>query len=75
MKDWLAGYKQEMVLRLLRRESRDVPSPETSQLVAVLSGCRDEFLEGGVETLKRRTDDPKVWKRAKRLLGDLMRDE
>lgn len=47
----------------------------------MLSGWRDEFLEGGVAALKRRSDDPKVaalereLKRAKRLVGDLMMDK
>ena len=47
----------------------------------MLSQWRDEFLEGGLAALKRRTDDPKVaalerqLKRAKRLVGDLMMDK
>ncbi len=35
-------------------------SRETGRLVAVLSGWRDEFLEGEVAALKRRIDDPEV---------------
>jgi len=49
-----------VVLRLLRGESLDALSRETGQPASVLSGWRDEFLEGGVAALKRRTDDPKV---------------
>lgn len=70
-----------MVLRLLRGESPDALSREAGQPAAVLSGWRDEFLEGGIAALKRRTDDPKVaalekeLKRAKRLVGDLMMDK
>jgi len=78
---WSAKRKQEVVLRLLRGESLDTLSRETGQPAAVLSGWRDDFLEGGVAALKRRTDDPKVaameqeLKRAKRLVGDLMMDK
>ncbi len=81
VKRWSAKRKQEVVLRLLRGESLDALSRETGQPAAVLSGWRDEFLEGGVAALKRRTDDPKVaaleqeLKRAKRLVGDLMMDK
>ena len=81
VKRWSARRKQEVVLRLLRGESLDALSRETGHPAAVLSGWRDEFLEGGVAALKRRTDDPKVaalekeLKRAKRLVGDLMMDK
>jgi len=80
-KRWSAKRKQAVVLRLLRGESLDTLSRETGQPASVLSGWRDEFLEGGVAALKRRTDDPKVsalekeLKRAKRLVGDLMMDK
>ena len=80
-KRWSAKRKQEVVLRLLRGESLDALSRETGQPAAILSSWRDEFLNGGVATLKRRTDDPKVvalereLKRAKRLVGDLMMDK
>ncbi len=80
VKRWSAKRKQEVVLRLLRGESLDALSRETGQ-PAVLSGWPDEFLEGGVAALKRRTDDPKVaaleqeLERAKRLVGDLMMDK
>jgi len=47
-------------LRLLRGESLDALSRETGRPAAVLSAWRDEFLEGGVAALKRRTDDPKA---------------
>ena len=82
VKRWSARCKHEVVLRLLRGESLDALSRETGQpAAAVLSQWRDEFLEGGVAALKRRTDDPKVaalekeLKRAKRLVGDLMMDK
>ena len=44
-------------------------------------GWRDEFLEGGLAALKRRTEDPKAaalereLKRAKHMVGDLMMDK
>jgi len=47
-------------------------------MAAVRSRWRDEFTEGGLADLKRRTQDPKAaalereLKRAKRLVGDLM---
>lgn len=81
VKRWSAKRKQEVVLRLLRGESLDSLSRETGQPAAILSGWRDEFLEGGMEALKRRTDGPKVavleheLRRAKRLVGDLMMDK
>ena len=81
VKRWSAKRKQEVVLRLLRGESLDELSRETGQPAAVLSSWRDEFLQGGVAALKRRTDDPKVaalekeLKRAKRMVGDLMMDK
>jgi len=81
VKRWSAKRKQEVVLRLLRGESLDTLSRETGQPARVLSSWRDEFLEGGLAALKRRTDDPKVvaleqeLKRAKRLVGDLMMDK
>ncbi len=81
VKRWLAKRKQEVVLRLLRGESLDALSRETGQPAAVLSQWLDEFMEGGVAALKRRTDDPQVaalkqeLKRAKRLVGDLMMDK
>ena len=81
VKRWSARRKQEVVLRLLRGESLDALSRETGQPAAMLSGWRDEFLEGGVAALKRRTDDPKVaalekeLRRARRLVGDLMMDK
>lgn len=68
-------------MRLLRGEGLDALSRETGQPAAVLSAWRDEFLEGGVAALKRRTDDPKVaslereLRRAKWLVGDLMMDK
>jgi len=80
-KPWSAKRKQEVVLRLLRGESLDAMSRETSQPAAVLSGWRDEFLEAGMAGLKRRTDDPQIaaleqeLRRAKRLVGDLMMDK
>ncbi len=55
-----AKRKQEVVLRLLRSENLDALIRETGQPVAVLSQWRNEFLEGGIAALKRRTDDPKV---------------
>ena len=48
---------------------------------AARAGWREEFLEGGLAVLKRRTQDPKAaalereLKRAKRLVGDLMMDK
>ncbi len=60
VKHWPAKRKQEVGLRLLRGESQDALSRETGQPASVLSGWRDEFLEGGIAALKRRTDDPKV---------------
>ena len=78
VKRWSARRKQEVVLR---GESLDALSRETGQPAAVLSGWRDEFLEGGVAALKRHTDGPKVavlekeLKRARRLVGDLMMDK
>jgi transposase-like protein len=81
VKRWSAKHKQEVVLRLLRGESLDALSRETRQPASVLSQWRDEFLEGGLAALKRRTDDPKIaaleqeLKRAKRLVGDLMMDK
>ena len=81
VKRWSAKRKQEVVLRLLRGESLDGLSRETGQPPSVLSGWRDEFLEGGLAALKRRSDDPKVaaleqeLRRAKRLVGDLMMDK
>ncbi len=80
-KRWSAKRKQEVVLRLLKRESLDTLSRETGQPAGELSRWRNEFLEGGVAALKRRTDDPKVaaleqeLKRAKRLVGDLVMDK
>ena len=81
VKRWSAKRKQEVVLRLLRGESLDALSRETGQPASVLSGWRDEFPEGGLAALKRRSDDPKVaaleqeLRRAKRLVGDLMMDK
>ena len=81
VKRWSAKRKQEVVLRLLRGESLDALSRETGQPASVLSRWRDEFLEGGLAALKRRTEDPKAvalekeLKRAKRLVGDLMMDK
>jgi transposase-like protein len=81
VKRWSAKRKQEVVLRLLRGESLDALSRETGQPASILSQWRDEFLEGGVAALKRRTADPRVvalereLKRAKRLVGDLMMDK
>ena len=57
---WSAKRKQEVVLRLLRGESLNALNWETGQLASVLSGRRDEFLEGGVAAQKRRTDAPKT---------------
>ena len=81
VKRWSGKRKQEEALRLLRGESLDALSRETGQPAAVLPAWRDEFLEGGLAALKRRTDDPKVaalekelW-RAKRLGADLMMDK
>ena len=68
-------------MRLLRSESLDALSRETGQPASVLSRWRDEFPEGGLTALKRRTEDPKAaalekeLKRAQRLVGDLMMDE
>ncbi len=70
-----------MALRLLRGESLDALSRETGQPASVLSRWRDDFLEGNIATLKRRTEDSKIaaleqeLKRAKRLVGDLMMDK
>ena len=81
VKRWSTGCKQEVVLQLLRGESLDALSRETGQPASVLSRWRDEFPEGELAALKRRTDDPKVaalereLKRAKRLVGDLMMDK
>ena len=81
VKRWSAKREQGVVLRLLRGESLDALSRETGKPAALLSQWRDEFLEGGIAALKRRTDDPKVvaleqeLKRAKRLVGDLMMDK
>ena len=81
VKRWSAKRKQEVVLRLLRGESLDTLSRETGQPAAVLSAWREEFLEGGLAALKRRTGDPKAaalekeLKRAKRLVGELMMDK
>ena len=81
VKRWSAKRKQEVVLRLLRGEGLDTLSRETGQPASVLSRWREEFLEGGMAALKRRTDDPKVnalekeLRRAKRLAGELMMDK
>ena len=81
VKRWSAKRKQEVVLRLLRGEGLDTLSRETGQPASVLSRWREEFLEGGMAALKRRTDDPKVnalekeVRRAKRLVGELMMDK
>lgn len=81
VKRWSSRRKQEVVLRLLRGESLDALSRVTGQPASVLSRWRDEFLEGGQAALKRRTDDPQVaaleqqFKRAQRLVGDLMMDK
>ncbi len=81
VKRWSAKRKQEVVLRLLRGESLDTLSRETEQPAAVLSAWREEFLEGGLAALKRRTEDPKAAAlekelgRAKRLVGELMMDK
>ena len=81
VKRWSAKRKQEVVLRLLRGEGLDTLSRETGQPASVLSRWREEFLEGGMAALKRRTDDPKVnalekeLRRAKRLVGELMMDK
>lgn len=64
VKRWSAKRKQEVVLRLLRGESLDAPSREAGQPAAVLSAWRDEFLEGGVAALKRRTDAPSCGRNA-----------
>jgi transposase-like protein len=81
VKRWSAKRKQEVALRLLRGESLDGLRRGTGQPPSVLSGWRDEFLEGGLAALKRRSDDPKVaaleqeLRRTKRLVGDLMMDK
>jgi hypothetical protein len=81
MKRWSVKRKQEVGLRLLRGEGLDALSRETGLPAGVLSSWRDEFLEAGREGLKRRTGDPKgaalerELRRAKRLVGDLMRDK
>ena len=81
VKRWSAKRKQEVVLRLLRGEGLDTLSRETGQPASVLSRWREEFLEGGMTALKRRTDDPKVnalekeLRRAKRLVGEPMMDK
>jgi len=78
VKRWSAKRKQAVVLRLLRGESLDALSRETGEPASVLSRWREEFMEGGLAALKRRTEDPKVaalekeLRRAKRLVGDLM---
>lgn len=81
VKRWSAKRKQEVVLRLLRGESLDALSRETGQPAATLSAWRDEFLEGGQASLKRRSEDPKVEaleKEKKQLqakLGELLMDK
>ncbi len=55
VKRWSAKRKQEVVLRLLRGESLDTLSRETDLPTRVLSSWRDEFLEGGLAALKRRS--------------------
>ena len=47
-------------MRLLRVESLDALSRERGQPASVLSRCRDEFPEGVLAALKRRTEDPKA---------------
>jgi predicted RNase H-like nuclease (RuvC/YqgF family) len=81
VKRWSANRKQEVVLRLLRGESLDALSRETSQPAATLSEWRDTFLEGGVSGLKRRSEDPKVEalerekKRLQAKVGELTMDK
>ncbi len=59
-KRWSAKRKTEIVLRLLRGESLDALSKETAQPPSVLAQWRDDFVQGGTQTLKRRTHDPKL---------------
>ena len=46
-------------MRLLRGEGLDALSRATGQ-PSVLSRWRDEFLEGSLAALERRTEDPKA---------------
>ena len=57
-KRWSAKQKRGVVLRLLRGESLDAVSRELEVETSRLSRWRDAFLEGGVEALKTRRDDP-----------------
>ena len=57
-KRWSAKRKREVVLRLIRGESLDRVSREIGVEVSKLAGWRESFLEGGVEGLKTRHDDP-----------------
>jgi len=58
VKRWSAKRKQEVVLWLLRGDSLNAQSREAGQPASVLSRWRDEFLEGGLTALKRRSGMP-----------------
>lgn len=57
-KRWSAKQKRRVVLRLLRGESLDTVSRDVGVPTSKLAAWRDSFLEGGVEGLKTRRDDP-----------------
>jgi transposase-like protein len=70
---WSAKRKFAAVLRLLRGEDLETLSRESGVTAAMLSGWRDQFLEGGAANLKAREADVEneEAQRLKSLVADL----
>jgi hypothetical protein len=71
---WSAQRKMEVVLRLLRGEDLGEVSREVQVPAPELENWRRVFLEGGVNGLKRRSDDPleRELDRTRSKLGEVM---
>ncbi len=69
---WSARRKVEIVLRLLRGESLDALSRDIGQPASKISEWRENFLGGGEESMKARTDDPDnvAWDKERRRLKE-----
>ena len=71
-----AKRKFAAVLRLLRGEDLETLSRELGVTAATLSGCREQFLEGGAANLKAREADVdnEETQRLKSLVADLSKN-
>jgi transposase-like protein len=72
---WSAGKKTDAVLRLLRGEPLEALSRELGVEAHRLAAWRDDFLDGGKESLKGqradRSPDDRALRQAERKIGQL----